>query len=108
MANMKGSFYIKIDPMSLVVLDACDYYGRGMIITRINVPKAHRGKGYGTKVLKKCLKEADRKRVRLFLEVSASDGLNRDQLTEWYKRHGFINYKGIYMRRPDGAKVAVT
>ena len=72
-----------------------------LIITRINVPKEHRGKGIARKLLKEILFDADKDRVILHLEVSPSDGLNREQLVAWYKRHGFEDYgSGLMIRTP--------
>lgn len=72
-----------------------------MVISRINVPQSHRGKGLGTKILKEILKDADSERVKLVLEPLASGGLNRDQLISWYRRNGFIDSrKGFLSRDP--------
>ena len=72
-----------------------------LIITRINVPKEHRGKGVARKLLAKILADADKDRIILHLEVSPSDGLNREQLIAWYSRHGFEDYgSGLMVRTP--------
>jgi len=68
-------------------------------ITRINVPAKHRGQGYGSKLLRQILEEADAEGVTLQLEISPSDGLNYGQLWDWYKRHGFMRHESGYMRR---------
>lgn len=86
---MKTYFYEKLSPRALAVIDLCDYYGEGFIITRINVPKEFRNKGVASKLLQRVLDEADKEKINLWLEISASDGLNYDQLEAWYKRHGF-------------------
>src|SRR6185369_9551323 len=94
------SIYQKLsDPIGLAVLDVVDYHGDGYIITRINVPKAHRGKGIGTQLLTECLAEADKLGVKLWLEIQSSDGPSYEELEAWYMRHGF---KGnmIYRRKP--------
>lgn len=70
-------------------------------ITRINVPHEHRGKGLGTKLLRRILEDADKAFVILALEPSPSDGLNYDQLTAWYSRHGFeLTQSGYMLRSP--------
>lgn len=84
------------------IADLCDYYGKGMYITRINVPVASRGQGVARALLQIILDEADREGVRLYLEIAASDGLDRDQLEAWYERHGFSQDRcmGFFIRRP--------
>lgn len=68
-------------------------------ITRINVPEDHRGKGLGSAILNLILVEADVERITLAVEVSASDGLNHEQLEAWYARKGFKNRKSGYLVR---------
>jgi predicted GNAT family acetyltransferase len=78
------------DPESNGIADL--YYNQDhnvWILTRINIPKSERGKGYGTKLLKKILDHADRESAVIVLAVSASDGLANKQLCRWYARHGF-------------------
>ena len=83
------------------IADLTDYYGQGLIITRINVPVAHRGKGHATALLQQILDDADKEGITLYLEIQASDGLNRDQLQDWYERHGFKEFvTGFWRRRP--------
>lgn len=60
------------------------------IITRINVPKQHRKKGHGTRLLKQILADADNEGVKLALFCAPSGGLTFRQLVNWYKRHGFV------------------
>jgi ribosomal protein S18 acetylase RimI-like enzyme len=75
-------------------------------ITRINVPQKYRGqkqrgRGVGTKLLRRILADADAEGVELALEVSPSDGLDYVQLTAWYRRHGFRSTSfGYLVRRP--------
>jgi ribosomal protein S18 acetylase RimI-like enzyme len=73
-----------------------------MTITRINVPVEHRGKGHGSKILRRICNAADRYQVKLTLEVMPSGGLNYEQLVDWYHRYGFVwNATYMYMiRRP--------
>lgn len=72
-------------------------------ITRINIPKEHRGKGYGTKLLEQIITEADACKETLTLEIMPSGDLNYTELEEWYFRHGFKasrRYPGFYFKRP--------
>lgn len=96
------SIYRKLSLTTLAVLDVTEYYDRGYIITRINVPVAHRGKGHASALLRECCDEADREGTTLWLEIAESDGLNYNQLEAWYKRYGFRGF-GIYRRRPKSA-----
>lgn len=98
--TMPTAYYEKLsNPLGLAILDLVDYYGQGLIITRINVPMAHRGKGIGRKLLQQCCADADKLGVTLWLEIQSSDGPSYDELEAWYKRNGF---KGnmIYRRKP--------
>ena len=71
--------------------DARDLVGvRGRVISRINVPRENRGKGYGSQLLRQVLDIADQEKIRLYLEIAPSDGLNYEQLEAWYKRYGFV------------------
>lgn len=96
---MKSCYHIKLSPTAIAIADLVDYYGRGRIITRINVPVAHRGQGYATKLLNLITDDADNEGVTLFLEISPSDGLGYYQLLGMYKRHGFQEWNGIFRRR---------
>lgn len=89
-----------VDYTTRAIADLVDYYGLGMVITRLNVPVKERGKGAGSKLLAQILADADRTHTTLFLEVVPTGGLNEEQLTAWYKKHGFSNWKGIMRRRP--------
>lgn len=74
----------------------------GMIISRINVPQQHRGKGHGTALLKQIMAEADKERLTLFLEIVPSGPLDYNALKAWYERYGFkeLNmYPGLFRRR---------
>jgi GNAT superfamily N-acetyltransferase len=84
------------------VADLCDYYNCVQIITRINVPKEHRGKGVGSKLLRQIVSDADVSHTKLYLEVLASGGLTRPQLIAWYERYGFteIGHTGVWRRLP--------
>lgn len=94
-----ASLYKRISSTALAVLDTVDYYNVGLIITRINVPSEHRGQGHASGLLSDICSYADKNQINLFLEIAASDGLNRDQLENWYRRYGFKDIGGIYRRR---------
>ena len=75
--------------------------GGEWILTRINVPNdpKYRGHRVGSALLEKILQDADSEGVALRLEVSPSDGLDLDQLTAWYVRHGFVIMPDGTLRR---------
>lgn len=87
-----------VDAPTRSIADLCEY-GTGMLLTRINVPREHRGKGHARALLKRILDDADNEGVTLWLEISPSDGLDYDQLEAWYRRRGFVGHL-IYKRRP--------
>lgn len=86
----------------MAIADLCDYYGRGLLITRINVPLVYRGLGHGSALLKQICQSADEEDCALFLEIVPSGGLVYEQLRDWYERYGFKQWKGIYRRLPNG------
>ena len=97
---MKNCYYQKLEnPPGLAVLDLVDYYGEGLMITRINVPTSHRGKGIGSRLLREALADADAEGITLWLEILAYGGLTNDQLRSWYERHGFRG-SSILKRNP--------
>lgn len=96
-----SSMYLRLSPTRLAVLDMCDYYGEGQIITRINVPESHRGLGHGRALLKQALDWADSTQTALFLEINPSGPLDYHQLADWYERHGFREIAtGMWRRKP--------
>jgi GNAT superfamily N-acetyltransferase len=70
-------------------------------ISRINVPKEHRGNGHASALLKRIIADADAEGVELALAVSPSDGLGETALALWYGRYGFkLDIMSGYMTRP--------
>ncbi len=94
-----GTIGIKLsDPVGLAVLDYTEYYAPdAWYITRINVPRSHRGKGIASKLLNRFLAMADEQNITVWLEIQPSDGLTYDELEAWYLRHGFKGFM-IYKR----------
>lgn len=100
---MRGCFYEKLEgPTALAVLDLIGEFGTtNKIVTRINVPEAHRGKGIASTLLKECCEEADRTKTVLKLEVVPTGGLTQLQLVHWYRRNGFKTTAGnVMVRQP--------
>lgn len=70
----------------------------GALITRIEVNKKFRGKGYASEMMKKVLKDADEEGVTLFLSVDPDGtGLSKLELRRWYFRLGFQRFSGTDM-----------
>ena len=73
--------------------------GRVWNLARITVYPSYRGRGYGTRMLKRILADADREGVELRLYVCGGNGLTDEQLTAWYKRYGFTVRNALMMER---------
>lgn len=103
---MQSMYTIQLSPTHLAILDCWKNTDGYYIVTRINVPKEFRGCGSGTKLLKMFLDDADKEGVDIVLWVLESDGLSSDELTKWYKRHGFVDFRDqLLIRRPNQSKV---
>lgn len=97
------SIYLKHSACCMSVLDMDDVLkeDNSLSISRINVHRQYRGKGHGTRLLRAACEFADKNQYDLHLFVSASDGLDNNQLLAWYKRHGFRSHRSVphYMKR---------
>jgi ribosomal protein S18 acetylase RimI-like enzyme len=101
---MRPAYYERVG-VNLVSLDLVfdpDEPDDLVYITRIVVPKALRGQGYGSMVLERACRDADNEGVTLHLQVEASGGMTDDELILWYRRYGFEIWKNQkkYMVRP--------
>jgi GNAT superfamily N-acetyltransferase len=112
--------YIRIDVVSLAVLDSIDLgctielveelsekilprHGlKAHLITRINVPREYRQQGYGRAMLKAACVAADEAGITLFIEALpyADSLMDTEALTSWYERAGFAVHGGILRRLP--------
>ena len=63
-------------------------------LSKIETPLELRGKGLADAELTKILEEADTAGVPIGLTPSTAFGANKNKLTKWYKRHGFVPNKG--------------
>ena len=73
----------------------------GFLVTRINVPNGFRGLGHASALLRECTESADQEHIPLYLTIQPSDGLNYDQLEQFYTRHGFRQvHDNLYQRDP--------
>lgn len=97
---MKHCYTKRLSEVRLAIVDLT-MYEDGAIINRINVPHSFRGQGIGSELLKNVLNDADKDSIPLYLEIHASDGLDRDQLKAWYTRNGFKEIdNNFYKREP--------
>ena len=84
------------------IADLIDYED-GKLITRINVPREHRGQSLGSKLLREITDAADQETITLYAYPSSSDGLSTPKLKAWHRRHGFVvqdNPRGLARRLP--------
>lgn len=61
----------------------------GEAVYIMKIRSSQRGEGRASYALQALCKLADEYQLDLFLEVEQSDGLNSEQLAEWYWRYGF-------------------
>lgn len=107
---IKSTYSIRLEnPTRLAVLDVDQHFFQGRYsISRINVPKEHRGYGHARTLLNQVCADADECGEVLYLVPSASGGLTQTQLEGWYKRNGFefMIPGGLVMSRlPQGSKI---
>ena len=108
---MNNMFVIQCDTTKIAIADLTnpgDFLPGTRTITRINVPEAYRGKGFGTALLRMITDAADADGVILSLEINPSGPLDYDALRDWYVRNGFYEYSrmaGIYLRMPEKRNV---
>lgn len=91
--------YVDTPTRAIIDLVAPGELTEDWTITRINVPKLHRGQGWASSLLSKVLTDADEEGIALQLEINPSDGLTFKELRAWYERHGFRETPVGYFRR---------
>lgn len=102
---------IYFDPKTRAIADLTgigEMVPKTRTITRINVPADYRGRGLGTRLLKKILADADAFGVALSLEIMPSGPLDYDALEAWYRRHGFRPWKKfplVFIRKPRKCRI---
>lgn len=64
------------------------------MLSKIVVPEELRGQGVGTIFMNDLTKMADESGMQLALTPSSGFGGNKNKLTEWYKKFGFVPNKG--------------
>lgn len=96
---MRNSYF---DYDSRAIIDLSDMWD-GMCVNRVNVPEAFRGKGIMRSLMAKCLEDADRENVTLYLGINPYGNLTYEELEAWYLRLGFEHHsteEGWYVRKP--------
>ena len=93
-----------IDREHRAIADLTDYWGRGLLLTRINVPVQFRGQGVARRLLARVLTDADAEGITLWLEIMPSGGLSFEELKAWYERRGFRQvFPAVWRRDPSRA-----
>lgn len=80
---------IYFDPESRSIADLVEIHPGYYLLTRINVPKAMRGRRIASSLLNEILEDADAEGVTLEIHPMPSGGLSKKELISWYERHGF-------------------
>lgn len=86
---MKNQYWIALGPCHVAIADLVKVHAGVWMLTRINVPHAYRGQGFGRQLLQMILDDADRFSQTIELGILDSGGLSHAQLEEWYRRNGF-------------------
>lgn len=98
---MKPAYYEKDSTQTrLAVIDLYNYFDRGLIVTRLNVPESMRGNGVAKRLLTELCTDADSEKVTLWLEFQPYPGTNRTLLSKLYRSFGFKDRGGIWCRLP--------
>ena len=95
--------YRRLSYVSSACLDTVcmnDSLGRGLLVTRVSVPRSWRGRGIGTDMMKNLCDHADRIRIPLYLFCMSSGEMNERDLADWYRRMGFFGDETTLMSRP--------
>lgn len=99
------AFFIQLSPIRIAILDTVRYPDEPGVywITRVNVPRGYRGRGFGTHLLRLVTNWADEHGLVLKLTIQESGGLTTKQLESWYKRYGFVRKKRLqcWLRQPN-------
>lgn len=87
----------------LAIADVVELDKKNYLITRLNVPEAHRGKGIGTEILKEITNDADSECSVLLIEPSPYGEKTKTKikrLIKFYEKFDFkFKSKNEYMRR---------
>lgn len=77
----------------------CDYYDmnakegeRWLYFARLSVPPKERGKGVATELMNELVAWAKEEQVNILCQVNAYGDLDTEQLTNFYKKFGFVDH----------------
>lgn len=88
----------------LAIIDLMEIEKNKFLVTRVSVPREHRGKGIGTELLNKVIKDADKECATLLIEPQpyADTTMTKKSLINYYKRFGFeyISEEDYMIRKP--------
>jgi ribosomal protein S18 acetylase RimI-like enzyme len=98
---LKGTFYyIEIDARPLNFREAwahlkpCGNSGENLFyLYWFDVPEDCRGQGWGRKLMKEILEDADKNRWIIDLDPDSEGPMTQDELIAWYERLGFQKLK---------------
>ena len=103
---MKHSYSKILGSVRLAVLDLIPTMGLdgmkedGLVISRVNTPHDHRGRGHARELMRECLADADASGITLYLWINAYGDMSDEQLGAWYERCGFKNGNVLFVREP--------
>jgi GNAT superfamily N-acetyltransferase len=109
--NIQTQFILKLSSIHIGILDLVPVYYtdpnklnmlglQECLVSRINIPSEFRGQGHGTTLLNSCLQYADDNKLVLLIEVSSSGDMTNTQLSNWYRKFGFVDSEGLLVRLP--------
>ena len=109
--NIQTQFILKLSSIHIGILDLVPVYYtdpnklnksglQECLVSRINIPSEFRGQGHGTTLLNSCLQYADDNKLVLLIEVSSSGDMSNTQLSNWYRKFGFVDSEDILVRLP--------
>jgi len=78
-----------------------EFFGPGLLMTRLLVPRGLRRQGYGNKLLKRVCIAADASETIIYVQPSPypDSPLQFAELVAWYERHGFKRApNGLWVR----------
>lgn len=104
--TMRSTYYLRILESSTGQIAIADLsrFRKGYLMTRINVPRAFRGRGIGTELMQMILADADRTCSVIYIHPLAQDPAWQERLVAWYEKFGFRavpHRDGELIRSPD-------
>ena len=79
----------KFEKYDLYLAMSYSFSRHGLEISHIVLPKIHRNKGIGTKIMTEICKFSDENKMDIYLSPTEIDGTSTDVLIKFYKKFGF-------------------